>query len=100
LEYDAVLSKGFSGQIFMSGMNQHFRDLLVAKGPAVSLIEYTGSLLEKYRQQAALCEPAFLFGAISLLTEADSKLRTASSQRLLVELTLMKIAALGQKKKT
>ena len=98
LEYDAVLSKGFSGQIFMSGLNQHFRDLLVAKGPAVSLIEYTGSLLEKYRQQAAVCEPAFLFGAISLLTEADSKLRTASSQRLLVELTLMKIAALGQKK--
>ena len=98
LEYDAVLSKGFSGQIFMSGLNQHFRDLLVAKGPAVSLIEYTGSLLEKYRQQAAVCEPAFLFGAISLLTEADSKLRTASSQRLLVELTLMKISALGQKK--
>ena len=98
LEYDAVLSKGFSGQIFMGGLNQHFRDLLVAKGPAVSLIEYTGSLLEKYRQQAAICEPAFLFGAISLLTEADSKLRTASSQRLLVELTLMKISTLGQKK--
>ena len=98
LEYDAVLSKGFSGQIFMGGLNQHFRDLLVAKGPAISLIEYTGSLLEKYRQQAAICEPAFLFGAISLLTEADSKLRTASSQRLLVELTLMKISALGQKK--
>ncbi|MBR4969293.1 MAG: DNA polymerase III subunit gamma/tau [Alistipes sp.] len=98
LEYDAVLSKGFSGQIFMNGLNQHFRDLLVAKGPAISLIEYTGSLLEKYRQQAATCESAFLFGAISLLTEADSKLRTAASQRLLVELTLMKIAALGQKK--
>ena len=98
LEYDAVLSKGFSGQIFMSGLNQHFRDLLVAKGPAVSLIEYTGSLLEKYRQQAAVCEPAFLFGAISLLTEADSKLRTSSSQRLLVELTLMKISTLGEKK--
>ena len=98
LEYDAVLSKGSSGQIFMSGLNQHFRDLLVAKGPAVSLIEYTGSLLEKYRQQAAICEPAFLFGAISLLTEADSKLRTSSSQRLLVELTLMKISTLGEKK--
>ena len=98
LEYDAVLSKGFSGQIFIGGLNQHFRDLLVAKGPAVSLIEYTGSLLERYRQQAAVCQPAFLFGAISLLTEADSKLRTASSQRLLVELTLMKISTLGEKK--
>lgn len=98
LEYDAVLARGFSGQIFMSGLNQHLRDLLVAKGPAIKLIEYTGSLLEKYRQQAAICEPAFLFGAISLLTEADSKLRTSSSQRLLVELTLMKISTLGQKK--
>ena len=84
----------------MSGLNQHFRDLLVAKGPAIKLIEYTGSLLEKYRQQAAVCEPAFLFGAISLLTEADSKLRTSSSQRLLVELTLMKISTLCQKKKS
>ena len=100
LEYDAVLSKGFSGQIFMSGLNQHFRDLLVAKGPAIKLIEYTGSLLERYRQQATVCEPAFLFGAISLLTEADSKLRTSSSQRLLVELTLMKISTLCQKKKS
>ena len=100
LEYDAVLSKGFSGQIFMSGLNQHFRDLLVAKSPAIKLIEYTGSLLERYRQQATVCEPAFLFGAISLLTEADSKLRTSSSQRLLVELTLMKISTLCQKKKS
>ena len=98
LEFDAVLTKGFSGQIFMAGLNQHFRDLMMARGAGISLIEYTGSLLEKYRQQAAKCDGAFLFGAISLLTEADSKLRTATSQRLLVELTLMKIAALGQKK--
>ena len=98
LEFDRVLSKGFSGQIFMNGLNQHFRDLLVAKGPAVSLIEYTGTLMERYRTQAAACEPNFLFGAISLLSEADGKLRTASNQRLLVELTLMKIAVIGQKK--
>ena len=98
LEFDVVLTKGFSGQTFMAGLNQHFRDLMMARGAGISLIEYTGSLLEKYRQQAAKCDGGFLFGAISLLTEADSKLRTATSQRLLVELTLMKIAALGQKK--
>lgn len=98
IEYDNVLTKGFSGQIFMAGMNQHLRDLMMARGAGISLIEYTGSLLERYREQAAKCDGAFLFGAISLLTEADSKLRTATSQRLLVELTLMKIAALAQKK--
>ena len=98
LDFDRVLSKGFSGQIFMHGLNQHLRDLLVAKGPAISLIEYTGALMERYRRQAEVCDTAFLFGAISLLSEADGRLRTASNQRLLVELTLMKIAALAQKK--
>ncbi len=98
LEFDKVLSKGFSGQTFMNGLDQHMRDLLVAKGPAVSLIEYTGTLLERYRTQAQSCEVDFLFGAIALLSEADGKIRLASNQRLLVELTLMKIASLGQKK--
>ena len=98
LEFDAVLTKGFSGQVFMNGLNQHMRDLLVAKGSAVNLIEFTGELLESYRRQASNCDTAFLFGAISLLSDADGKLRTASNQRLLVELTLMKIAALSQKK--
>jgi DNA polymerase-3 subunit gamma/tau len=99
LLFDKVLSNGFSGQIFMAGLNQHLRDLLVAKGPAISLIEFTGTLLERYKSQAATCEPGFLFGAISVLTEADGKIRQSSNQRLLVELGLMKIAALGQKKK-
>ena len=98
LLFDQVLSNGFSGQIFMAGLNQHLRDLLVAKGPAISLIEFTGTLLERYRAQAASCDPGFLFGAISVLTDADGKIRQSSNQRLLVELGLMKIAALGQKK--
>ena len=71
---------------------------MVAKGPAISLIEFTGTLLERYRAQAASCDPGFLFGAISVLTDADGKIRQSSNQRLLVELGLMKIAALGQKK--
>ena len=98
IRFDEVLSKGFSAQTFMSGLNQHMRDLLLAKGPAISLIELTGSLLERYRQQAAACPPEYLFGAISILTEADGKIKQSSNQRLLVELGLMKIAGLGKKK--
>ena len=98
IRFDEVLAKGFSPQTFMSGLNQHMRDLLMAQGPAISLIELTGSLLERYRQQAAQCNTEFLFGAISLLTEADGKIKQSSNQRLLVELGLMKIAGLGKKK--
>ena len=98
IRFDEVLSKGFSGQTFMAGLNQHMRDLLLAKGPAISLIELTGTLLERYRRQAEMCDTGFLFGAISLLTEADGKIKQSSNQRLLVELGLMKIACIGKKK--
>ena len=98
LLFDRILGNGFSAQTFMSGLNQHMRDLLVAKGPAISLIEFTGTLLERYRSQAERCDNSFLFGAMSLLPDAAGRLRQSSNQRLLVELGLMKIAALGQKK--
>lgn len=97
--FDEVLSKGFSGQTFMTGLNRHLRDLLVAKNPqSLRLIEMTGTLLERYRTQAAACEVGFLFGSIALLTDLDGKIRQSSNQRLLVELGLMKIAGLGSKK--
>ena len=99
VEFDEVLSKGFSGQTFMAGLNRHMRDLLMAKrSETLRLIEMTGTLLERYRTQAGACEVEFLFGAISVLTELDGKIRQSSNQRLLVELGLMKIAGLGQKK--
>ena len=99
VSFDAVLAKGFSGQTFMAGLNRHMRDLLMASRPeTLQLIEMTGTLLERYRTQAGACSVDFLFGAISVLTDIDGKIRQSSNQRLLVELGLMKIAGLGQKK--
>ena len=99
VSFDTVLSKGFSGQTFMAGLNRHMRDLLMAKRPeTLRLIEMTGTLLERYRTQAGACDVGFLFGASALLTELDGKIRQSSNQRLLVELGLMKICGLGQKK--
>ena len=71
LSFDNVLARGFSGQTFMAGLNRHLRDLLVARNePSLRLLEFTGTLMERYRTQAAACPPEFLFGAISLLTGA------------------------------
>ena len=98
-EFDTVLGKGFSAQTFVTGLNRHMRDLLVARDAAtLRLIEMTGTLMERYRSQAGRCSEEFIFGGMSLLTEADGKLRLSSNQRLLVELTLMKMAGMGQKK--
>ena len=99
IEFDTVLGKGFSAQTFVTGLNRHMRDLLVARDEAtLRLIEMTGTLMERYRSQGGRCSADFIFGGMSLLTEADGKLRLSSNQRLLVELTLMKLAGMGQKK--
>ena len=98
IAFDGVLAKGFSPQVFIAGLNAHMRDLLMSKGPALSLVEFTGTLVERYKEQASRCSETMLFNAIALLTEADGKIRQSSNQRLLVELGLMKIAGLGQKK--
>lgn len=99
LLFDRVLTQGFSAQIFMAGLSAHMRDLLVCKNPQTEmLLDVTGSLMSKYRQQAAGIETGFLFEAINLLTQLDGQIKTSSNQRLLVELGIMKLCGLGQKK--
>ena len=99
LLFDDVLRKGFSGQTFVAGLNNHFRDLLMCKNPqTLPLLEVTGSVAERYKTQAAECSVPLLFEGINLLTAIDSGLRTATNQRLHVELSLMKLCGLGQKK--
>lgn len=99
LLFDSVLRKGFSGQTFVGGLNNHFRDLLMCKNPqTIPLLEVTGSVAERYRKQAEACSVPLLFEGINLLTSIDSGLRTATNQRLHVELGLMKLCGLGQKK--
>ena len=97
--FDEVLKKGFSGQSFASGLATHLRDLLMCKEPqTLPLLEITGSLLERYKEQSERCDISYLFSAVALLGEVDGGFRTATNQRLHVELGLMKLAGMGQKK--
>ena len=99
LLFDRVLSAGFSAQTFMAGLAQHCRDLLMCRDQqALPLLEVTGTLLDRYRTQAASCDAEFLFGAITLLAQLDATIRTATNRRLTVELGLMKLCRLSQKK--
>jgi DNA polymerase-3 subunit gamma/tau len=94
--FDRVLAQGFSGQTFMAGLGSHLRDLLVGKNPATAgLLDVTGPLMERYTEQAARCGVEFLFDAIALLTDLDARVRSATNQRLMVELALMKLCSLA-----
>jgi DNA polymerase-3 subunit gamma/tau len=97
--FDEVLRKGFGGQTFAAGLNEHFRNLLMSKDPrTIPLLEVTGSVAKRYAEQAQKASPAFLFEAINGLTALDTGFRTATNQRLHIELGLMKLCGMGQKK--
>ncbi|MEG1955384.1 MAG: DNA polymerase III subunit gamma/tau [Mucinivorans sp.] len=99
LLYDSVLESGFEGQIFIAGLADHFRNLLVARSEdTLSLLEATGSLLERYRNQASRLDVPFIMNAISLLSSCDGGYRNATNRRLHSELALMKLSGLKKKR--
>ncbi|MFI3248849.1 MAG: DNA polymerase III subunit gamma/tau [Rikenellaceae bacterium] len=99
ITFDEVLGMGFGASSFLTGLGKHLRDLLVARDQNTKhLLELTGALMERYSDQGQRCTVDFLFGAITVLTNVDGELKRSSNQRLLVELGLMKISGLGQKK--
>jgi len=96
LMYDEILKKGFDGGEFISGLGEHFRNLMVGKNPeTVSLLEVTGSLKERYLQQAALIPSSYLLNALNLANQCDFNYKTSNNKRLHVELALMKMCYLN-----
>jgi len=102
IAFNNILSKGFEGHHFINGLASHFRDLLVAKDPAtLQLLEVGDRTKKQYLEQAKKSDLRFLMQAIDLANQCDLNYKTSKNQRLLVELSLMKIASItfdGKKK--
>ena len=103
LHFNHVLSKGFDGHHFITGLASHFRDLLVCKTPqTIELLEVGDATKAIYKTQSESTSQAFLIHAIELANDCDLKYKTSKNQRLLVELCLMQLASItfdGEKKK-
>ena len=90
-----VLSKGFDGSHFITGLASHLRDLLVGKDEVtLPLLEVGAGIRERYRVQAQKCPLPFLYSAMKLCNDCDLNYRNSKNKRLLVELTLIQVAQL------
>ncbi|WP_456422936.1 DNA polymerase III subunit gamma/tau [Lutibacter sp.] len=95
LHFNHILSKGFEGHHFITGLASHFRDLLVAKDKiTIDLLEVGDNAKKKYLTQSEKCDLKFLIKAIDFANDCDLKYKTSKNQRLLVELTLMQLASI------
>ena len=89
---DEVLSKGFDGQLIMAGLAAFARDLLVVQHTdTIKLLEKPETVQTIYEEAAHLIAPNALHQIIRFLLDADSKYRTSTNKRLLIELTLLNI---------
>lgn len=102
LLFNKTLSLGFDGHHFITGLASHFRDLMVCQHQAtIALLEVGDKAKAQYLGQSKTTSNAFLLKALDLANDCDLKYKTSKNQRLLVELTLMKLASIdfdGQKK--
>jgi DNA polymerase-3 subunit gamma/tau len=97
---DEVLKKGFDAQHFVSGLNSHFRDLLVCKDiRTISLLEVGQVIAERYKQQSAACPVDFLYEALNIVNKCEMDYKLSGNPRLLVELTLLNLSYTGTEKK-
>ena len=96
LTLNEILSKGFEGQYFITGLSSHFRNLLVSQdAQTVGLIEASEEVRNRYKEQAKKCKPQFLFRAMKLANDCDLNYKQSQNKRLLVELTLIEMAQLS-----
>ncbi|MBT7726226.1 MAG: DNA polymerase III subunit gamma/tau [Flavobacteriales bacterium] len=97
LTINEILSNGFDAHQFIMGLSSHFRDLLVSKDSnTIILLDKGKELQNKYLAQSEQCNLSFLIKSLRICNKCDIEYRASKNQRLLVELSLLKMATLGQ----
>lgn len=90
---DEILKKGFDSHHFIVGLAEHIRNVMVSQDARTAdLLEAPASVKKKYHEQAVTASPSLLLTWLNLANQCDVQYKTSKNQRLLVELTLMKMA--------
>lgn len=94
---NGIIQRGFDGSNVVNGLASHVRNVMMAKDEqTLRLLEVSESQKTKYKEQAKKCPLSFLYQALKILNECDVQYRQSSNKRLLVELTLIRVAQVTQ----
>lgn len=92
LVFDDILRKGFDPDIFINGLAEHFRNLLVCKDPeTLDLLEAGKNLRDRYAQQAQVTPNMVILTALNIANDCDINYKMARNKRLHVEMALIKM---------
>lgn len=95
LLFDEILNNGFEGNTFVSGLSQHFRNLLVCKdATTVQLLEVSENIKQRYLEQANIASISFLISGLNVANHTEINLKLSKNPRLQIELLLIKLSHL------
>ena len=94
---DSIIAKGFDAGNLINGLASHVRSVMMARdAQTLPLLETSERQRQRYQEQAKKCPLPFLFKALKIMNECDVNYRQSSNKRLLVELTLIRVAQITQ----
>ena len=94
---DEVMRMGFDGDIFINGLAEHLRNILVAKdNQTVELLSVSEALKKRYLDQANNTPSAFIISALDVANECDINYKMARNKRLHVEMAMIKMTYINQ----
>ena len=100
LLFAEILSKGFDGKLFISGLATHLRNLMMSKDErTLQILEYSSELKAKFSDQATQIDPDDITTMLTLLSESETSYKSSQNQRLLIEITLMQLCSVQIQKK-
>ena len=91
-----IIKKGFDPHIFIAGLGNHFRDLMMAQNPqTVSLIEVGEKTKVKFLEQSKKWNAQQLVDAVEICNHADINYKNSKNPRLTIEIALMQLSSLS-----
>lgn len=97
LIFDDILKKGFEADIFINGLADHLRNLLVCKDEAtLQLLEVSDGLKDRYKEQAKVAPGSFMLTALNIANDCDINYKMARNKRLHVEMAIIKMTYISR----
>ena len=95
--FDEIFKKGFDPDIFINGLAEHLRNLLVCKdSKTLSLLTISDTLKQRYQDQATIVPSSFILTALSIAADCDVQYKMARHKRLHVEMAIIKMTYIGR----
>ncbi|MFA6867937.1 MAG: DNA polymerase III subunit gamma/tau [Bacteroidales bacterium] len=99
VQFNEIIEKGFDGQIFIDGISEHLRNLIVCKLQVEHIVETGDNIKKQFIEQAKTMNVPLMLSYLDIFNRCNASYKTANNKRLHVELALMIAASIKNKQK-